>query len=198
MENEVKEPAPKYNYVSPEEYLERERASEEKHEYYKGEVYAMAGATLPHNDIFYNVYSALCIHLKGKNCKPYGSDLRIHIPSNTLYTYPDISIVCDKPVTTDLFADNLINPSVLIEILSKSSEDYDRGTKFHLYRGITTLKEYITIDSRTVCVELYTRQDNNSWVIAEFKQRTDKFVISTIGLRLSLWDVYEDVGIAED
>ncbi len=198
MENEVKEPAPKYNYVSPEEYLERERASEEKHEYYKGEVYAMAGASIPHNDIAYNINRIIAPFLHGKGCKLYGSDFRIHIPENTLFTYPDFSIVCGKPVPPDLYTDNLTNPSVLIEILSKSSEDYDRGTKFHLYRSISTLKEYITIDSRTVCVELYTRQDSNSWVITEFKQRTDKFVISTIGLRLSLWDVYEDVGIAED
>src|SRR5258706_8240435 len=113
MENEVKEPAPKYNYISPEEYLAMERNSEEKHEYYQGKVFAMSGASIRHNNIFHNVYGTLVIFLTGKGCKPYGSDLRIYIPSNTLYTYPDISIICGKPETTDSFTDNVVNPSII-------------------------------------------------------------------------------------
>lgn len=197
MENEVKEPAPKYNYVSPEQYLEMERASETKHEYYQGEVFAMSGASIPHNDVFHNVYGMLFTSLKGKSCKPYGSNLRIHIPENSLYTYPDISIICGKPETAADFNDNVTNPTVIIEILSKSTQDYDRGTKFHLYRRIQTLKEYILIDSRSVCVELYNRQQNNGWLLTEFKQLTDSFYISTIGLTLFLKDVYDDVSFEE-
>ena len=197
MENEVKEPAPKYNYISPEHYLEMERASDVKHEYYKGDVYAMSGASLPHNDIFHNVYGALTFFLKGKGCKPYGSDLRIHIPQNTLYTYPDISIICGKPETTDSFRDNIINPSVIIEILSKSTKDYDRGTKFTLYRNIKTLTEYILIDSTSISVEIFTRQKDNSWILTEFKQLSDSFVITTINLTLHLTDIYEDVSFDE-
>jgi Uma2 family endonuclease len=195
MENEVKEPAPKYNYVSPEAYLVMERESEEKHEYYKGEVFAMSGASLPHNYIFHNLYGPLMNFLKGKGCKPFGSDLRIHIPENSLYTYPDISIVCGKPETTDSFTDNVTNPSVIIEILSKSTKDYDRGTKFHLYRSIKTLKEYILIDSTSICVEIYKHHPDNSWQLTEFKQLSDSFFISTIGLTLQLKDIYEDVSI---
>ena len=197
MENEVKEPAPKYNYISPEHYLEMERASDTKHEYYKGEVFAMSGASLPHNDIFHNVYGALTFFLKGKGCKPYGSDLRIHIPKDSLYTYPDISIICGKPQTTDIFRDNIINPSVIIEILSKSTKDYDRGTKFTLYRSIKTLKEYILIDSTSVSVEIFTRQEDNSWILTEFKQQSDSFTITTISLTLYLKDIYEDVSFDE-
>ena len=197
MENEVKEPAPKYNYISPEHYLEMERASDTKHEYYKGEVFAMSGASLPHNDIFHNVYGALTFFLKGKGCKPYGSDLRIHIPKDSLYTYPDISIICGKPQTTDIFRDNIINPSVIIEILSKSTKDYDRGTKFTLYRSIKTLKEYILIDSTSVSVEIFTRQEDNSWILTEFKQQSDRFTITTISLTLYLKDIYEDVSFDE-
>src|SRR5215813_11045837 len=115
MENEVKESAPRYNYVSPDEYLTMERKSGEKHEYYKGNVYAMSGASIKHNDIFRNVYGALVHFLKGKNCTPYGSDLRIHIPSNSLYTYPDIPVICGKPETTDLYTDNVVNSSVIFE-----------------------------------------------------------------------------------
>ncbi|MEI9810471.1 MAG: Uma2 family endonuclease [Bacteroidota bacterium] len=197
MENEVKEPAPKYNYISPEEYLEMERAADEKHEYYKGEVFAMSGASVRHNDVVYNINGIIIPFLKGKNCKIYGSDLRIHIPENTLYTYPDFSIVCGKPETTDTYTDNVTNPSVIIEVLSKSTKNYDRGTKFHLYRGIRTLKEYILVDSTSVGVEVYTRQDDNSWKLTDFRQLSDSFYISTIGLTLFLKDIYDDVNIGE-
>jgi Uma2 family endonuclease len=197
MENEVKEPAPKFNFISPEQYLEMERASETKHEYYNGEVFAMSGASIPHNFVFHNVYGGLVIHLKGSGCKPFGSDMRIHIPLNSLYTYPDISIICGKPETTDAFTDNVTNPSVIIEILSKSTKDYDRGTKFSLYRSIKTLKEYILIDSTSILVEKYTRQENNSWILTEYQELHENFHISTISLTLTLKDIYEDVSFEE-
>lgn len=197
MENEVKEPAPKYNYVSPEQYLEMEGAAEIKHEYYKGEVFAMSGASVAHNDIAYNINRLVASFLHGKGCKLYGSDFRIHIPQNSLFTYPDFSIVRGKTDTADVYTDNLTNPAVIIEILSKSTKDYDRGTKFNLYRSIPTLKEYILIDSTSLSVEIFTRQHDNSWVLTEFKQLTESFVISTIGLTLHLHDIYDDVNFEE-
>lgn len=193
MENEVKEPAPKYSYISPEEYLTQERASSEKHEYFKGEVFAMSGASLRHNDIFHNMYTTLAGLLKGKNCKPYGSDLRIHIPENGFYTYPDISIICGKPETTDSTTDTITNPSVIVEILSKSTSEYDRGSKFNLYRSISMLKEYILVDSNSVMVEIYCRQHDNSWILKEFRHLSDSFTISSINLTLQLKDIYNDV-----
>jgi len=197
MEDEVKEPLPKYNYISPEQYLEMERAAEEKHEYYKGEVFAMSGASIRHNDVVYNINGIAIPFLKGKDCKIYGSDLRIHIPENTLYTYPDFSIVCGKPETTDSYTDNVINPSVIIEVLSKSTKDYDRGTKFHLYRSIKTLREYILIDSTAVGVEIYSRQADNSWMLKEFKELADSFTIASINLTIHLADIYQDVNFDE-
>ena len=197
MENELKEPAPKFNYISQEQYLEMERVSDTKHEYYNGEVFTMSGASIPHNFVFHNVYTGLGSFLRGKGCKPFGSDMRIHIPLNSLYTYPDISIICGKPETTDAFTDNVTNPSVIIEILSKSTKDYDRGTKFFLYRSIQTLKEYILIDSTSILVEKYTRQENNSWLLTEFKELHENFYISTISLTLHLKDIYEDVSMEE-
>ena len=197
MENEVKEPAPKYNYVSPEQYLEMERAAETKHEYFKGEVFAMSGASWEHNVIAKNINTIVLPFLKGKPCDMFGSDLRIHIPENTLYTYPDFSIICGKPETTDDEKDTIVKPSVLIEILSKSTRDYDRGTKFSLYRSIKSLKEYILIDSTSIGVEIFTRQKDNSWILKEFKQLTDSFVISTIHLTLHLHDIYDDVSFEE-
>ncbi|TAL47791.1 MAG: Uma2 family endonuclease [Chitinophagaceae bacterium] len=197
MENEVKEPAPKYNYVSPEHYLEMERASIEKHEYYKGEVFAMSGASPQHNDIAYNINRLIAPFLHGKGCKLYGSDFRIHIPDNLLFTYPDFSIVCGKTETSDVYTDNLTNPTVIIEILSISTKNYDRGTKFHLYRSIKTLHEYILVDSTSICVEIYWRQADYSWRLTEFKQPDDQFSIKSIDLTLQLKDVYEDVSIDE-
>lgn len=197
MEDEVKEPAPKYNYVSQEAYLEMERASEQKHEYYNGEIFAMSGASPQHNDIAYNINRIIAPFLHGKGCKLYGSDFRVHIPVNTLYTYPDFTIVCGKAETNNIYTDNLTNPSVIIEILSKSTKDYDRGTKFNLYRRIKTLKEYILIDSTSISVELFTRQHDNSWNLTEFKQLSENFVITNIALSITLSELYEDVVIEE-
>lgn len=197
MENEVKEPAPKYNYISPEQYLEMERASGKKHEYYKGEVFLMPGASPAHNDISYNINRLIAAPMHEKGCKLYGSDFRIHIPANSLFTYPDFSIVCGKAETSDVYTDNLTNPAVIIEILSKSTRNYDRGMKFAFYRSIKTLQEYILIDSISVGVEIYVRQADNSWLLKEFKQLSDSFYISTIGLTVFLKDVYDDVSFEE-
>lgn len=193
MENIVEEPAPKYNYITAEEYLAMERLAETKHEYYRGEVFAMSGASTNHNKIFSRVFIELGIHLKGKSCIPYGSDFRVHIPENTLYTYPDISIVCGEIETNDEYKDNLTNPSVIIEILSKSTKDDDRGGKFNLYRSIKSLKEYILIDSTAVSVEIFSRNPDNSWHLVEFKNINDSFTITTIQATLSLNEIYDNI-----
>lgn len=195
MENEVKEPAPKYNYVSPEEYLQMERVSDKKHEYYNGEVFAMSGASWEHNVIVKNVNTLILPSLKGKSCNMFGSDLRIHIPENSLYTYPDFSIVCGQPETTDKNKDTIIKPYAIIEVLSKSTRDYDRGTKFSLYRTIQTLKEYILIESESVSVELFIRNPDNTWTLSEFKRLSDNIFISTIKITLQLRDIYEDLSL---
>jgi Uma2 family endonuclease len=197
MENEVKEPAPKYNYVSPEQYLEMERVSEEKHDYFQGELFTFSGASVEHSVIVKNINTHILPFLKGNPCDMFGSDLRIHIPENTLYTYPDFSIICGKLERAESDKDSIINPSVIIEVLSKSTEDYDRGGKFYLYRSIKTLKEYILIDSLHISAEFYTRQNDNSWILKEFKHLSDNFFISAIGLTLSLKDIYDDVSFDE-
>lgn len=198
MENEVKEPAPKYDFITPEAYLEMERASLEKHEYFRGEIFAMAGASLAHNDIFSNAFAAISSFLSGKDCKPYASDLRIHITANTLYTYPDISIICGPKKTSDLYADSVTNPSVIIEILSPSTRDYDRGTKFMLYRAIGSLQEYILVDSTSVCVEHFEKQSDQSWRLTEFKDISASFRINTVGLSITLQQLYEAVTIEKN
>lgn len=184
---------PVLNYISEQDYLEAEREAFEKHEYYKGEIFAMSGASFPHNKIFSNIFGELAWKLKGKKCIPFGSDLRIHIPTNSLYTYPDISIICGEMELTDDKFDTATNPSVIIELLSPSTRDYDKGSKFTLYRDIETLKEYIQIDSTKIFVEKFIRHADNSWLLTEYKLLTDVFSISTVDINLTLTDIYEGV-----
>lgn len=193
MENTVEEPALNYKFVSQEEYLETERAAFEKHEYYQGEIFAMSGASLKHNKIFVNFLGELQNRLKGKSCRPYGSDLRIHIPKNTLFTYPDISIFCNEPNLLDDKFDTATNPSVIIELLSKSTRNYDKGEKFTLYRDIDSLHEYILIDTEKIYVEKHIRNADNSWQLTDYKSIENSFSISTIQLSFMLKDVYEGI-----
>lgn len=184
---------PEVNFISEQEYLAAERSALDKHEYFRGEIFAMSGASIPHNKISRNVLVNLANSLKGKHCEPFGSDLRIHIPENTLYTYPDISVICGEIETTDDHFDTATNPIVIIEILSKSTRNYDQGEKFNLYRQIASLKEYILIDSEAVKVIKHTRNEDDTWLLKEFSSINDFFTISSIQVTLNLVDVYENV-----
>ena len=182
--------APELKYVTAAEYLETERLALEKHEFFKGEVFAMSGASISHNRLLKNCLVNLGTKLMGKKCEPFGSDLRIHIPKNTLFTYPDISIICGEIETTDDKFDTVTNPSVIIEILSPSTRDYDIGKKFNLYRDIDSLKEYILIDSENIVVEKHTRNNDNSWLLTEYKSIEATFLIETVGLEMKLSEIY--------
>lgn len=184
---------PEMTYISIEEYLNSERLTSVKHQYYKGEVFAMGGTSLQHNIIFKNTFGHLFSKLKGKNCQPFGSDLRIHIPGNSLFTYPDISIICGKPETTDDKFDIVTNPSVIIEILSETTRNYDKGGKFTLYREIETLQEYILIDSESVRVEKFKKNDDQSWQLTEYKELQDTFTVETINEDFHLLELYSGV-----
>ncbi len=185
---------PKNAYVTQEEYLEAERNAIEKHEYYRGEVFAMAGASIQHNIIFSNLFGLLTSRLKGNPCKPFGSDLRVHIPLNTLYTYPDISVICGKIETTDSQKDTVTNPTVLIEIMSESTKDYDLGSKFMLYRDIETLQEYILIDSTgSVQIEKFARQQDGSWLLTEIKTTGETLRFDSLDIDIPASEIYEGV-----
>ena len=185
--------AQEIKFITQEEYLASERLATEKQEYFQGEIFAMSGTTIEHSVIAVNCITELRNKLKGKNCRPYESNLRIYIPPNSLYTYPDISIICGGVDTTDDKFDTATNPTVIFEILSKSTRDYDKGGKFTLYRDIETLKEYILIDSEKISVEKFTRNADNTWLLTEFKTIESSFEIPTIGVKLLLADIYEDV-----
>lgn len=154
------------------EYLERERVSAIKHKYYAGEIFAMSEASEAHNLIASNVNASLYAQLRGRGCRIYPSDMRIKVVQTGLYTYPDISIVCGKSEFTDMARrDTLINPTIIIEILSPPTERYDRGVKFHNYRTIVTLQEYVLIAQNTYHIERYARYETHAWMLTEATKR---------------------------
>jgi Uma2 family endonuclease len=195
MDEIVNEPAVAYQkrHYTVEEYLEMEKASTVKHEYFQGEIFAMSGAGDNHNEIFSNVFGEIAHKLKGKSCRPYGSDKRMNIPENTLFTYPDISIYCNELIHSDVDEDTSISPTVIIEILSPSTKNYDRGKKFNLYKDIPTLKEYIMIDSESVLVEAYYINENKNWELKEHKEITDVLSFVSLGFDVALVNIYEHV-----
>ena len=191
---EVKEPAIAYGKqkISIDEYLEMENASSEKHEYYQGEIFAISGAKVPHNIIATNLVVALTIKLKGKSCRPFNSDQRIHVEANTLFTYPDISIICGDIITRNNDDYNVLNPTVLIEVLSRSTKNYDRGEKFKLYRDIPTLREYVLVDSESIHIEIFRLNANNHWELEEYNKDAQTVLIQAINTPLSIEEIYEE------
>jgi len=193
MENELREPAVAYgkNKFTIEEYLQMEEVSEEKHEYYQEEIFAMSGPKVAHNIIAGNIYGELKQKLKGKSCRPFNSDQRIYIPQNTLFTYPDISIVCGEIITRDNDEWNILNPSVIIEVLSPATINYDRGGKFKLYRDIATLREYILVDSENISIEVFRINDSGHWELEEYQKPDDALLIKTVQISIPVTEIYE-------
>ncbi len=184
---------PAVKYYTQEEYLALERDSTERHEYYRGEIFNMSGASYEHNLIEDNIRVSLGSFLKGKNCRSLGSNLRVHVKENTLYTYSDVLIVCGEPKFLDNTFDTLLNPSVLFEILSPSTANYDKGVKFELYRDIESLQEYILVNASKLHVELYQRNPDKSWTLTEYKNSSDVFGIRTISKPMQLAEIYEGI-----
>lgn len=178
---------------SEEEYLRLENDAFEKSEYFQGQIIKMAGAAPNHNRVKENVIGEIYPVLKkGKSCRSSSSDQRIHIPANSLYTYPDIVIVCGPNKFSKLDRITIINPSVIIEILSASTIDYDRSLKFKLYRDIESLQEYVTIDSRKASAQVFRRMPDNQWILADDAfSLTESITIRTIGATLQMADLYE-------
>jgi Uma2 family endonuclease len=189
---EVREPAVAYGHrkYTIEEYLEVENAETEKHEYYKGEIFAMSGAKMTHVKMVMNLSRELSNKLDGKPCQPYGNDRRIHIPQNTLFTYPDISIICGAPETLNNDEMNALNPTVIIEVLSSSTKSYDRGEKFRLYRDIPSLKEYVLIDSESIAVEDWYINDHGNWELNETMDISALLHFHSIDISVPLQAIY--------
>lgn len=179
--------------IRPQEYLEMERSRDYKSEYVHGEMFAMAGASEQHNLIVTNVIAELRTQLKGRSCKVYPSDMRVNSPATGLYTYPDVTVVCGKAHFVDGEQDTLINPVVIIEVLSKTTADYDRGGKFAHYRKIATLQEYLLISQHIALIEHYVRQPNEFWLFSEISGLSEKVELPSIQCQLVLEEVYDKV-----
>lgn len=176
--------------VSVEEYLAQERRSEIRHEYLDGEVFAMTGASVRHNRIVLDTGASLQKRLAGSDCEAFASDLRVKVSASGLYTYPDLVVVCGELELEDEHVDTLLNPTLIVEVLSPSTADYDRGGKFAHYRSIPSLQEYLVLAQDRVHAEHYRRQEGN-WVLAETDDRQAVLELAAIGCQLPLAEVYE-------
>jgi len=177
---------------TPEEYLALERKATQKSEYVNGQVFAMSGASRAHNLIAGNVYREISSQLKGRPCEAYVSDMRVKVSTTGLYSYPDVVAVCGEIRFDDEQKDTLLNPTVLVEVLSSSTEAYDRGEKFAHYRRLESLQEYVLIAQDKVRVEHFVRQ-GDQWVLTEASNLDDTVHLASIGCRLALREIYDKV-----
>lgn len=184
---------PALKFISIEDYLSLEESADEKHEYYRGEIFAMAGGTIAHNQIVSNMVSEVNFFLREKDCQVFPSDLKVHNEANSLFTYPDISIVCGELQKWQGRNDTITNPVVIIEVLSESTQLYDRGQKFKLYRSIPSLKEYLLISSIEYMVEQYTKQADDVWSFCELTNPEDRMSIESIGFSFAIKELYRNV-----
>jgi Uma2 family endonuclease len=179
--------------MTEEEYLAFERASDTKHEYYAGEIFAMVGASRGHNLIGGNVFAGLHGQLRRRPCEVYQGDMRVKVGATGLYTYPDVVAVCGEPRFDDDLFDMLLNPTVIIEVLSPSTEAYDHGKKFQHYRSIPSLREYVMIAQDTCRIEHCLRQSDHAWLLTEITDPAATLHLASIGCTLALADLYEKV-----
>src|SRR5262249_3085598 len=182
-------------YITPEEYLDIERKSDYKSEYFDGEMVAMTGASEKHNLIVTNVIRELSLQLKDHPCRVYPSDMRVKIPKPSSYTYPDVVVVCEESKFDDNYRDTLLNPILVVEVLSESTESYDRGRKFIRYRRIESLMEYILIAQDDYRVEQFVRQQNNKWLLSEIQGIDTTVKLNSINSELQLREIYHKVTI---
>jgi Uma2 family endonuclease len=154
-------------YYTPQQYLEIERAAPSKSEYLDGAIYAMAGASEQHNLIVANLVGELRAGLKGRPCRTYPSDMKVEVGPKGLFAYPDVSVVCGQPRFHDEVRDMLLNPKLIVEVLSPSTEAYDRGAKFAQYRKIASLTDFLLVSADNVHVEHFARQPNGQWLLSE-------------------------------
>ena len=182
-------------YVSPEEYLSLERKSEIKSEYLNGEIFSMVGASREHNLIVANITRELTQQLKGRPCELYPSDMRVRIPATGLYTYPDVVVVCGEPLFEDEHVDTLLNPTLIIEVLSGSTESYDRGEKFSHYQTVSSLTEYLLVAQDEHRIEQYVKQPDAGWLYSDARSSEGSIELVSIQCVLALKEVYDKVAL---
>lgn len=179
-----------------EDYLAFERASDEKHEFIDGSVYLMTGASRAHNLIVFNLAAAVGNQLRGRACEAYVSDMRVRMKQQD-YAYPDLVVVCHPPEFEDAHGDTLLNPTLIAEVLSLSTEQYDRGRKFESYRTLDSLQEYVLIAQDRPHVERYLRQAHGEWLFSEINGLNSSVELASIDCVLALADMYDKVAFDE-
>ena len=188
---------PEKKPITADEYFAMEETAEYKHEYYHGEIFAMTGASFNHNLIAGNIFASCHESLHDSDCFVFMSDMRVQVDPAKHYAYPDMSIICGEIEFVDGRDDTLSNPIVIIEILSESTRDYDRGSKFKAYRKINSLKDYILVDQYSFYVEYFYKNEHGKWVLDEFDNLNDVIKIKSINLELSLNTIYDRVKLSE-
>ena len=183
---------PKENFITPEEYLAREAQAEYKSEYHDGEIFALAGASVNHNQIVVNLAVSFSRMFERKPCRVFATDVRLHVKQSGLFCYPDVMVVCGKIEFVPSRDDTVTNPIVLVEVWSDSTKAYDRGEKFAMYRQIPTLQEYVMIDQTRFYVEHF-RRDGNFWVLETLDQMDAVLVLPSLQCEMPLVVTYEKV-----
>lgn len=178
--------------LTPEQYLEIERKAEIKSEYYNGEMFAMAGTSFAHAILIGNVVWELRRQLQGGPCRPLSNDMRVFVPATGLFAYPDVVVFCGEPQLLDSHMDTLLNPKVLVEVLSPSTEAYDRGRKFEHYQSIESLQEYMLLAFDRIHVDLYTRQTDGRWLLTSVSREEDSISLQSLGCVLKMGELYRD------
>jgi Uma2 family endonuclease len=183
--------------LTPAEYLALERKAEVRSEYLDGDMVAMSGGSREHNLIVGNIVGELRTHLKGRTCEVYPSDMRVNVSATGLYTYPDVTVVCGEPELQDERRDTLLNPTVIFEVLSESTESYDRGSKFAHYRKIPSLVEYVLVSQREYRIEQYVRQSDGPWLRSEVRGLKSKLELPSLQCSIELAQIYERIESAK-
>jgi Uma2 family endonuclease len=183
-------------FLTEEEYLEIERRAEYKSEYFQGEMFAMAGALAVHSLLVANILGIFYVQLAPRGCRRYSSDMRVRVSNAGLYTYPDAVVLCDEPRFLDDRSDTLLNPALIVEVLSASTEAYDRGQKFDYYKTIESLKEYLLISTDRIHADLYTRQADGKWLLTSADSEEAMLELQSVGCSLSLNELYTQIELA--
>jgi Uma2 family endonuclease len=179
--------------ITPEEYLALERKAEVRSEYLDGEMFAMSGSTRIHNTIVLNIATEMNLQFMGRPCEVHALDLRIKVAASGLYTYPDVAAMCGEPVFEDSYRDTWTNPQLILEVLSESTESYDRGRKSSHYRGIASLREYVLVSQKECRIERFTRQQDGAWLYSEITDPSGSLELTSVACRIPLARVYHKV-----
>lgn len=179
-------------FLTPEQYLEIERKAERKSEYYRGEMFAMSGVRVAHARLSTNIVVALMPQLRARGCEAFTSDLRVRAGDSVLYTYPDVTVICGEPKLLDQHLDTLLNPVLLVEVLSPSTEAYDRGLKFQLYQKIDSLRYYMLVSQDQTHIDLFYKE-NDRWVLTSADGPDSAIEVPGLGCRLELAEIYRNV-----